>query len=55
KNGVYTNGGEKINGADPETFQFLGGNYSKDAYRAYWEAMPIESADAASFTFIGGK
>lgn len=54
-NGVYTNSGEKINGADADTFQFLGGSYSKDKHRAYWKAMPIAGSDTATFKFLSGE
>jgi len=55
KNGVYTNSGEKIESADPETFKFVGGSYSKDAYRAYWKTIPIDGVDVATFKFLSGE
>ncbi|MFC1720957.1 DKNYY domain-containing protein [Patescibacteria group bacterium] len=55
KNGVYITEGRKIVGADPNTFEFLGGNYSKDAYRAYWDYESIDGVDIGTFRFNGGK
>jgi len=54
KSGVYKRTGEKIEGADPETFEFLGGSYGKDASRAYYSGVLIEGVDIESFKFTGG-
>lgn len=66
KNGVYFNN-RVIEGADPKTFQYVGGPYTKDkshvyaAYAGFDEQMNysgaraiIKDADVATFQFIGG-
>lgn len=44
-----------IAGADPASFQELGGGYARDAKRVYRNGLVIEHADAATFRRIGGS
>jgi hypothetical protein len=45
---------KKVDGADPSSFEWLGGEYAKDNFNAYCYGNKLNGADAKSFQVING-
>lgn len=53
--GVYmTNGGEKIQGASPTTFEVLGKGYSRDDSHVFYYSKELTTADPDTFEVLEG-